>query len=206
MTSTVPGELWRDATLVDHARGLAENRLAALPTRLAHVQAVATLADRVARQLAPTALYPIVAAAYLHDIGYSAELAHTGFHPVDGAVFARSEGFPEVVVGLVAYHSGAWYEAIERGLVEDLQRFRIPPAPLLDILTYADLRTGPHGELVSAHARLAEVLDRYRPGEAVHRAVLRSRPALLTSVKQVDAALRALKDPRPTEKQRRCTP
>lgn len=206
MTSTVPGELWRDGTLVDHARAIAEKRLAALPARLAHVQAVATLADRVARRLAPTALYPIVAAAYLHDIGYSAELAHTGFHPVDGAVFARSEGFPEVVVGLVAYHSGAWSEAIERGLVEELQQFRIPPAPLLDILTYADLRTGPDGNLVSARARLAEVLDRYGPTEAVHRAVLRSRPTLLTSVEQVATALRAFKDQQPTEKQRRYTP
>jgi HD superfamily phosphodiesterase len=48
----------------------------------------------------------LVAAAYLHDIGYAPELADTGFHAVDGARFVRSAGY-ERLAGLVAYHSGA---------------------------------------------------------------------------------------------------
>ncbi|MFD6223383.1 HD domain-containing protein [Nocardia asteroides] len=36
----------------------------------------------------------LVAAAWLHDIGYGADLATTGFHPVDGAEFLRAQGAP----------------------------------------------------------------------------------------------------------------
>jgi putative nucleotidyltransferase with HDIG domain len=52
----------------------------------------------------------------LHDIGYAPSLVATGFHPVDGARFLRAQGTPEVVVSLVAHHSGAVFEAEQRGL------------------------------------------------------------------------------------------
>jgi HD domain len=58
----------------------------------------------------------LVAAAWLHDIGYAPSVRVTGFHPVDGAFFARREGFDELVVSLVAFHSGAPAEAQERGI------------------------------------------------------------------------------------------
>lgn len=189
MTGAVPAELWRDHTLVDHAAALTRTHLAGDPRRTAHVDAVARLAERVAGRLAPTALYPIVAAAHLHDIGYAPNLQRTGFHPIDGADFARAEGFPELVVGLIAHHTGAWSEALERGLSEELAQFRLPPKPLLDILTYADLHCGPRGEQVGAHDRLAEVLGRYRATEPVHRAVRRSRRSLLAASGRVAAAL-----------------
>ena len=191
MTGAVPAELWRDHTLVEHAVALRRMHLADDPRRAAHVDAVAQLAEQVARRLAPTALYPIVAAAHLHDIGYSPSLRHTGFHPIDGANFARNEGFPELVVGLIAHHTGAWSEALERGLSEDLAQFRLPPKPLLDILTYADLHRGPGGDSVPACERLAEVLARYGPADPVHRAVRRSHRALLAAVGRVEAALSA---------------
>lgn len=191
MTGAVPAELWRDHTLVDHAAALTRTYLSGDPQRAAHVEAVAELAERVARRLAPTALYPIVAAAHLHDIGYAPNLQHTGFHPLDGANFARAEGFPELVVGLIAHHTGAWSEALERGLSEELAQFRLPPKPLLDILTYADLHCGPCGDSVPARERLAEVLDRYGPAEPVHRAVRRSRRSLLAATGRVEAALAA---------------
>lgn len=189
MTGAVPAELWRDHTLVDHAAALTRTHLSGDPHRTAHIDAVAQLAERVARRLAPTARYPIVAAAHLHDIGYAPNLQHTGFHPIDGANFARAEGFPELVVGLIAHHTGAWSEALERGLGEELAQFRLPPKPLLDILTYADLRCDSRGDSVPARERLAEVLDRYGPADPVHRAVKRSRRSLLAAAGRVEAAL-----------------
>ncbi len=60
----------------------------------------------------------LVAAAFLHDVGYAPELAQTGFHAVDGARFLRSCGY-ERLAGLVAHHSGADAEARERGLGRD---------------------------------------------------------------------------------------
>ncbi|WP_394378549.1 hypothetical protein [Saccharopolyspora spinosa] len=33
----------------------------------------------------------LVAAAWLHDIGYSPEIGHTHFHPLDGARWLQSQ-------------------------------------------------------------------------------------------------------------------
>ena len=69
-------------------------------------------AARIAARLAPDRAGELVAAAWLHDIGYAPGLAVSGFHPADGARFVRSQGFPELVVSLVAFHTGAVIEAI----------------------------------------------------------------------------------------------
>jgi hypothetical protein len=45
----------------------------------------------------------LVAAAWLHDIGYAPGLAETGFHPLDGARWLRTAGFGDRLAGLVAY-------------------------------------------------------------------------------------------------------
>jgi HD superfamily phosphodiesterase len=42
----------------------------------------------------------LLAAAYLHDVGYAPELTKTGFHPLDGARFVREAGH-ERLAGLV---------------------------------------------------------------------------------------------------------
>jgi len=47
----------------------------------------------------------LIAAAYLHDIGYAPALMRTGCHPVDAAIYLRELG-EERLAGLVAYHSG----------------------------------------------------------------------------------------------------
>ncbi|MFD6855509.1 HD domain-containing protein [Streptomyces diastaticus] len=48
----------------------------------------------------------LVAAAWLHDIGYAPELRDTGSHPLDGARHLESLGAPARLVRLVAHHSG----------------------------------------------------------------------------------------------------
>jgi hypothetical protein len=106
---------------------------------------------------------------------------------VDGAVFVRAEGFPAVVVSLVAYHTGAAFEARERGLSDALAEFPEPPELLLDVLTCADMTTGPDGSCVRAEDRVSEILPRYPEDNPVHRAIERSAPTLLAAVARVDA-------------------
>jgi hypothetical protein len=73
---------------ISGAMELAEAKLAAsLPRRWRHVRSVARRARWAAKQLAlPDDL---VAAAWLHDIGYVPDLVETGFYPLDGARYLR---------------------------------------------------------------------------------------------------------------------
>src|SRR5271165_2123711 len=171
---------------VNKARGAAQTRLVALPLRLAHIHGVAAAADSLRGHFDVAAGNCLVAAAWLHDIGYAPSLRLTGFHPVDGAIFARREGFDELVVSLVAFHSGAPAEARVRG-ISALSAFSEPPQRVLDALTFCDLTTGTDGSAVAPHDRLEDVLQRYEPDDAVHRAVHSGRDDLLAAVERVSA-------------------
>ena len=104
----------------------------------------------------------LVAAAWLHDIGYAPGLVQTGFHPLDGARFLRRAGVDGPVVSLVAYHSCARVEADVRGLGAELAAEFTPAGPLLtDALLYCDMTTGPDGDHVRPADRLAEIRGRY---------------------------------------------
>lgn len=89
-----------------------------------------------------------------------------------------------MVVSLVAWHTGARFEAEERGLLAELEEFPEPPQDLLDALNLCDLITSPTGEEVDVEDRIAEILRRYPPGHPVHRAVMRSRPVLIESCRR----------------------
>src|SRR5689334_9789423 len=93
------------------ARMLAESVLRDLPDRWAHSAGVAAKAARVAVTVDAVDRELLVVAAWLHDIGYSADLHDTGFHPLDGARYLWRHGWPGRVCGLVAYHSGAVFVA-----------------------------------------------------------------------------------------------
>jgi hypothetical protein len=62
---------------------------------------------------------------------------------------------------LVAYHSGACFEAAERGLSRELAELAEPTQELQDVLTLVDMTTSPTGEWVSLDERLREILGRY---------------------------------------------
>jgi hypothetical protein len=160
-----------------------------------HVQAVAAQAARISHVLPEPERAHLVAAAWLHDIGYGPAVRVTGFHPLDGARYLATAGIDGDIVSLVAYHSGARYEAEERNLAEQLATIDPPAdAALLDALTYADMTTGPQGQLVAAADRIAEILSRYGPDDPVHRAVTRSRADLLAAVKRTEDRLAAVED------------
>lgn len=161
-----------------------------LPRRWAHVQGVAGRAQFLAPILGGDAEL-IEAAAWLHDIGYSPELAVTGFHPLDGARYLWDEhGADSVLCRLVANHSCAVIEAEERGLDRELSaEFPVPDQRLGDALTYCDMTTSPTGFPVSVGDRLAEIRRRYGPSDVVTSFVQTAEPDLLASVARVSCRL-----------------
>ena len=172
---------------VEWAETVARRLLAdALPRRWAHTQGVAGVARSLAGILGHDADI-VEAAAWLHDIGYSAELAATGFHPLDGARYLRDgESAANLLCRLVAHHSCAVIGAGESGLADDLSsEFPPPPDELLDALTYSDMTTGPDGQSMSVEQRIAEIIGRYGSDHAVSRVISRSAPSLISAVSRV---------------------
>ncbi|MGW2691665.1 HD domain-containing protein [Streptomyces sp. NPDC001296] len=131
----------------------------------------------------------LVAAAWLHDIGYAPELRDTGFHPLDGARHLESLGAPSRLVRLVAHHSGAAYEAEQRGLTAELDVYEREDSPVLDALIYADMTTGPAGQPFDFDQRIDEILVRYEAGSEVHDAISKARPYLGAAVERTRSRL-----------------
>lgn len=168
-----------------------------LPRRWAHSQGVAAQARTLAPILDEDADL-VEAAAWLHDVGYSPELADIGFHPLDGARYLRDvQRADDMLCRLVTHHSFAVIEAEERGLRGVLLReFPLPPRDLAEALAYCDTTTSPDGNPLSVHDRLAEIGTRYGPGHVVTRSVARSRPKLLIAAARVQTRMRnALAEP-----------
>lgn len=162
-----------------------------LRRRWAHVCGVARRAAELAAllRLAEPARRLLVAAAWLHDIGYAPPIA-TGFHPVDGGRYLRRLGVPQRLCCQVAHHSGAAVEAAVRGRMAELAEFQAPHGVVTDALWTADMQTSPAGAPISVRARLREILSRYRPGDPVHIAVSRSAPLLRAAVDRTETRIR----------------
>jgi len=182
------GNLPSGADQLASAPELAERLLAPLGRRWDHTVGVARRARIVAPLLDEPDAHALIAAAYLHDIGYAPDLIETGFHPLDGARFLRRHGEARLAT-LVAHHTGAHVEAQELGLERELSEFPEERSPVAKLLTYADLTTSRTGAAVPAKDRLADIVSRYGDTPPA-RAARRSAPALLTLVDEVERLLR----------------
>ncbi|MCH6159958.1 HD domain-containing protein [Streptomyces marispadix] len=172
---------------LDTPRGaaeLAESLLPPLGNRWLHTQAVAERAREASPAVPEDERDLLVASAWLHDIGYAPELRETGFHPLDGARYLESLNAPRRLVCLVAHHSGAVYEAEQRGLVAELKPYEREDTPILDALIFADMTTGPAGERFDFDRRMDEILVRYERGSEVHNAISNARPYLGAAVQR----------------------
>ncbi|MFC0550487.1 HD domain-containing protein [Planotetraspora thailandica] len=173
------------------AHDLAKQLLAEpLPRRWAHTQGVAARAMSLAPVLGEET-DKLVAAAYLHDIGYSPKLVDTGFHPLDGARYLRDVvKADDTLCRLVAYHSCAVNEATERHLYDVLTiEFDEERPELVEALTYCDMTTGPDGTHLDVADRLAEIHSRYGPDHLVSRSITLSTACIVASVRAVEEAL-----------------
>ena len=98
--------------------------------------------------------------AYLHDIGYA--LPYTGFHPLDGALYAEYCDMGRFVIQGILHHTLASKVAGDYSYIYD----RIPaPFPdeqnYIDFITYADIHTTVQGEPCSLESRLKDIRDRF---------------------------------------------
>jgi len=172
--SKVPG-----VSLTSWAAPNAERLLSPLGNRWLHVRQVAQQARRVAKAVPLADRDLLVAAAYLHDVGYAPALAVTGFHPLDGARWVRDHGPGGRLACLVAHHSCAIYEAQLRGYHDALlEEFQPADSATSDALVYCDMTIGPTGKTLSFGERISEVLERYGPDHEVSRALRLSRSSL----------------------------
>lgn len=171
--------------LIEWARRSAETFLAEeLPRRWTHVQAVARRAGQIAGIVAPSDRAVLIAAAWLHDIGYASELAATGMHQLDGAWFLARHGVPHRVCSLVAHHSGAAAVAELLGLDDQLAWFRDERTPVRDALWYCDMTTGPDGDTVSFEDRVREIRARRSPDHPTVRALATNLPDRRAAVRR----------------------
>jgi hypothetical protein len=182
-------------SLTSWAEGRAEQFLAPLRNRWLHVQQVAEQARRVAVVVPQEDQDLLVAAAYLHDVGYAPELAMTGFHPLDGARWVRDCGPGGRLARLVAHHSCATHEARVRGFLDVLlAEFEPECSATYDALVFCDLTTGPAGQTVVFEDRIREIRERYGPDHQVTRALSTSYPYLAACC---DRTLARIGDPLP---------
>lgn len=163
------------------ARELAGDLLGVGSRRWHHSVAVAAQARRLCECDDDVDDDQLVAAAWLHDIGYADAINDSGFHPLDGGRFLRRQG-EESLACLTAHHSSSDIEARHRGLSAQLDQFELPAGVLLDALTFCDMTSGPTGERVSFDERMAEILDRYGPDHVVGRSIRDAEGSLRTAV------------------------
>ncbi len=99
---------------IGRARNTAAELISDRDPRWPHVRAVGETAQQL---LQLGVIGPDLAmAAWLHDIGHAPTITRTGFPALDAARYLTEQAAPAAVVGLVAWHSGAWFEADERRL------------------------------------------------------------------------------------------
>jgi len=183
------------ASLVSAAQELATSMLAEVGRRLPHSAGVAVRAGQLAGTVAERERRLLVAAAWLHDIGYAPATHVTGFHPLDGALFLAARGWPSRLCGLVAYHSGAGFAADALGLADELGRFTHEESEVSDALTYADQTTDPDGRPVTIAERMAEMLARHGSSSTQARIHAKRCPYLLAVAGRVEQRLAELASP-----------
>jgi hypothetical protein len=155
--------------------------LSPLGDRWLHTQGVVGRARYVGKALNEEDRALLIAAAYLHDIGYAPSLSRTGFHPLDGAYYLLSHS-QRRLASLVAHHSEAQFEAELRGLSADITSIPREQTGVAEALTYCDMTTGPRGEHVSFTERLADIFQRYGETHIVNQAIHQAIPSLALAI------------------------
>ena len=150
-----------DGRAVWAAQKLSRGVLAMSPERMRHSSAVAARAASLAGAVDEGDVNLLIAAAWVHDIGYAQPIQQTGFHPLDGARFLRSLNWDPRLCGLVAHHSGSRFVAAASGLDSALSEFAYVEDAVSDALTIADQTVGPYGHRFTLDERMRDMLERH---------------------------------------------
>lgn len=177
-----------DANLVHWTADTATSLLAPLGNRWLHVQGVVERARWVGKAFNEDDRSCLIAAAYMHDIGYAPALEKTGFHSLDGAYYLLSLGYDRLA-SLVAHHSGARFEASLRGYEAALDEFPRERSAVADALTYCDLTIGPTGEPVTLKERVTDIYSRYGDANVVTQSLHQSMPFVSLAVARTSRRL-----------------
>jgi hypothetical protein len=179
--------------IVEWAAQQASELLTPLGNRWLHTQGVVKRAYQIANALNEEDRSTLIAAAYLHDIGYAPAIRQTDFHPLDGAYYLLSQ-HQERLASLVAYHSGAEYEASLRGLDTALKHIPREYSAVADALTYADMLIGATGQAVSFDERVKDIFQRYDDQAIVSQAMHRAIPALQATLERARTRLNEIRN------------
>lgn len=179
---------------IERAARMANELLRDVEPRLSHVRGAAERAFEIGRVVSDEDRPTLIAAAYLHDIGYSPAVRRLGVHQLDGAGYLRKRGH-ERLARLVAHHSESRFELELCGYADLLAQYEPEGRALQDALTYCDLTTSAMGERTLVESRLAEVESRYSSldgadARKVLKALSGSRPYLERAVARVERRLR----------------
>jgi len=177
-----------DANTVKWAAQTSRELLSPLGNRWLHVQGVVERAREIKYLFDEKDYLTLIAATYLHDIGYAPSLQKTGFHPIDGAYYLQEQN-QERLASLVAHHSEAQFEAQLRGLTSELALFPREHTIIADALTYCDMTTSSTGQRVSLQQRLDDIFHRYNETHIVSQAIHQAQPSLSEAVQRVGEAL-----------------
>jgi hypothetical protein len=186
---------------VEWAIQLAQDKLATqVPRRWAHTQHVV----RKARTLAPILgedAELLVAAAAVHDIGFSPDLgvapvepagaipgAAPGFPLFDAARYLAGAGAPDRLVCLVANHACGPIEGDLRGYPQ-MHDYPDEGGLVRDGLWFSCLTIGPDGQDISFDDRVVEWLQRYSDDPVMGIFTERALPLLAAAVERVNTAM-----------------
>ena len=172
-----------DGSDAPSAQELSRHVLATNPERMRHSSWVAARAVALAGAVEDGDVTLLIAAAWLHDIGYSQALRQTGFHPLDGALFLKSRDWDPRLCGLVAHHSGSRFIATATGLDSVMDEFSHVEDAVSDALTIADQTVGPNGQLLTLDERMRDMLERHGP-DSPHARAHPQREAYLRAAQQ----------------------
>ncbi len=183
-----------DAALLGDALSRAKKLLRKdRPHRWLHTQGVGNRAAELAPTVRKADRVVLIAAAWLHDIGYAPTVRDTGFHPLDGGLYLRGEDWDDRIAALVAHHSGARFVAPRRGLKRLMSEFEFEEGEVSDTLTYADLTVGPRGKRMKVKDRIEDARKRHGKDSPEGKARVEREEYLLAVADRVEQRLAALK-------------
>jgi HD superfamily phosphodiesterase len=162
--------------------------LAPLENRWKHTQGVVKRAHEISKLFNGSDRSLLIAAAYLHDIGYAPSLKRTGYHSIDGAYYLRANG-QERLASLVAHHFEAYTVARQLGLMAELEKFPAEYSAIANALDYCDLTTNSVGEPISFQERIDDILQRHKDDRIITQATREAIPALRAAYERIQAAL-----------------